>query len=415
MTFRMTMMIALLAGVASVAAAEDWPGFRGPDGDGQSAETDLLTEWPKAGPELLWSADGLGKGYASVSIAGGKAYTTGMIGSDGYVFCFDAKSGKELWKTKYGPEWTKGYPGARSTPTHDGKAVYVMSGVGRLVALDADKGKVLWSVDTLQEFGGKNIKWGISESPLLHDGKVIVTPGGSKGAVVAFDAKTGKVAWKTTGIRQDSAYCTPVVVQHGKREMILTMLAKATIGIDAKTGKLLWKEGKETSYDVHACSPLYSDGKVFVSSGYGSGSMLIGLNDAGTDARVVWTDSSFDRNDRKIDCHHGGVLLWGKNHVIGTGQKYTRGWACVEFATGKVAWEERFVGKGSGLLAGDLLIGYGEKGDVGLARVSKDGLQELSKFKVNQGSGHHWAHPALADGVLYIRHGESLMAYQVGK
>lgn len=408
--FRKVLLVCIAcAFLLGQARAEDWPRFRGPDGDGIFSEKGLLKSWPKEGPKLLWSVDGLGQGYASVSVVRGRVFTTGMSDKKGYVFCFDGNNnGKLLWKTEYGPEWTGGYKGSRTTPTCDGKNVYIMSGHGLAAAFAGKDGSKLWEVDTEKQYGAKNIKWGISESPLLVDEKVIVTPGGSGAAVVALDPKNGNEVWAMKDVNQNSAYCSPIAVKHGGRTMIITMLAKCGLGIDSETGKMIWQQDKDTSYDVHAVSPVYHDGMVFMTSGYGSGSMVVELNKNGTSEKLLWKGGK----ENKIDCHHGGVLF-NQGTVIGTGHKYTKGWACIEMKTGDVKWEERFVGKGSGILVDGLLIGYGERGDVGLAKVSPEKLEETGRFKVTKGSGEHWAHPAVSDGVLYIRHGDALMAYDV--
>jgi len=198
----------LLAG--SLCRGDDWPQFRGPNRDGKSAETGLLKTWPKGGPELLWSVDGLGIGFSSVAVAGGFVYTTGMIDGEGFLFAFDL-AGNLKWKESYGPEWTGSYKGVRTTPTVDDSRVYMFSGTGVMACFDAGSGKKLWDVDTLKKFDGENIRWGMSCSPLVDGNKVYCTPGGRKGTMVALDKMTGKTIWATTGLDEHSAYCSPIL------------------------------------------------------------------------------------------------------------------------------------------------------------------------------------------------------------
>ncbi|MBN2711650.1 MAG: PQQ-like beta-propeller repeat protein [Planctomycetes bacterium] len=392
--------------VTAAVRADDWPQFRGNNRDGHSSETGLAKKWPDSGPEMKWSFEGLGKGYASVAIAGKHVYTTGMDDKTkmGYVFCLDL-SGKEVWKKSYGPEWSGGYPGSRCTPTIDGDYLYLMSGQGKAVCLKTKDGAKVWEVDTLKQFGGSNISWGISESLLIDGNKLICTPGGKDASVVALDKKTGKTIWTSKGLSESSGYCSPIMVKHGGKDMIITLTAKSIVGIEAKDGKVLWKYSYSTAYDVHAVSPVYDNGYIFASSGYGTGSVCLKLNDKGTSVEEVWKSS-------QLDVHHGGVLLLDGN-VYGTGHKNIKGWACIDMKTGKVKWENNGVGKGSIAYADGMLYCYGKNGKFGLVKASDKGGEPVSVFKISKGSGEHWAHPAISDGVLYVRHGDALMAFDI--
>ncbi len=401
---------AVLTGLMLFATAQAkdqahwWPHWRGPDRDNISKEEDLSKKWPASGPRVLWTKEGLGVGYASVVVVQERIFTTGMIGKNGVLFCLDTK-GTEVWQTTYGPEWTGSYPGSRSTPTVDGKDIYLMSGEGLVACYRGKDGKKVWSVDTAATFGAQNIKWGISESVLVDGDNVICTPGGANASVVALNKKNGKTVWKSSGPGEKSAYCSPTVVAHGGKRIILTMTAKSVIGLDAKNGKLLWKHAHKTAYDVHANTPIYADGYIFATSGYGTGSVLLKLNKSGTSVSQVW-------KDKKLDVHHGGAVLLG-SLVVGTGHKNTKGYAGIDFKSGAVKWEHPGVGKGPLTAAGGMVIGYSEKGKVGLMKATPEGLEVVSQFRISHGDKEHWAHPVVANGVLYIRHGKALAAYDL--
>jgi len=245
-------LLALLMTI-SAAHAADWSQFRGPNRDGTSPETGLMKQWPAGGPQELWSYEGLGEGFSSIAIADGMIYTCGMIDKQGHLFAFDL-DGNLKYKVNYGPEWTKSgnYPGARTTPTIDGDRLYLMSGQGRIACYNAKTGDPVWHVDTFDKFGGKNIRWGVSESVLIDGEKAICTPGGKDATVVALNKTTGETIWTSKGLSELSAYCSPMVVDRGPNRVILTMVEKSIAGLDAGTGKVYWTVPHKVSYGLRA-------------------------------------------------------------------------------------------------------------------------------------------------------------------
>ena len=392
----------------STGLGADWPQFRGLNRDGKSPETGLLKQWPEGGPRLLWSVEDLGHGYTSVAVSNGKLYTTGLERQTGYLYVYDL-NGNRLWKKSYGPGWSGGHAGTRSTPTLDDGLVYVLSGHGLLSCFDIETKERKWMVDIRGKFKARELHWGITESLLIVDDKIICTPGGKRGAVVALNKKTGKTVWVCKDIDEASAYCSPILIERGGRKLVVTMTADHLIGVDAGNGKLLWKHPHDANYDIHAVSPVYEDGRIYITSGYGGtrGAMLE-LSKAGSRLMRKWTDSN-------LDCHHGGVVvhdgfIYGASHENAGGK-----WFCLNLATGKVAGEIDGVGKGSVAYADGMLYGYDEKGGkVGLIKASPDDFRLVSSFVVEHGSGQwYWAHPSIAGGRLYIRHGKALMAYDI--
>ena len=411
---RQGMFVLLTVGVmVSLCTAADWPQFRGPDRDGKSTETELLEKWPDGGPKLIWSVEGLGDGYSSAAIAAGLVYTTGKHGADGYIFCFDL-DGKPQWKIIYGPEWTKSYPAARTTPTvNDGK-LYLFSGVGTVYCLDAKTGAKIWSRDVFGEFKGQSPSWGMSECLLVDGSKVIAAPGGKKASVVALDKNDGRVIWACTGLSEASAYCNPIAVEYKGTRMIVTMLKDSVVAIEAETGKLLWRDPFDDYHTdrarvVNANPPLYLDGQIYTTSGYDNGGAMVQLSADPTRIKRKWTDQT-------LDVHHGGTVLVN-GYIYGANFKgMTRGnWACLEWDTGKVMYDSKWQGnKGSTIYADGMLYCYAENtGDVGIAEATPDGFNVVSSFKIIAGKGKHWAHPSISDGRLYIRHGDVMMVYDI--
>ena len=211
--------VALLSLLSTAAAAQtaggEWPQWRGPNRDGVSQETGLLKQWPEGGPPLAWKAAGAGKGYSSVAVSKGRIYTMGLRGDKEYVIAFDAATGKEVWATPHGAAYhdDRG-DGPRGTPTVDGDRLYSLGGNGDLSAIDAKTGKIVWSLNVLQKFGGKNISWGISESPLVLGDRLLVNAGGPDASIVALSKKDGAVLWKTQSDKAGYSSAVPLKVNN---------------------------------------------------------------------------------------------------------------------------------------------------------------------------------------------------------
>ena len=172
--------------------AADWAQWHGPKRDNLSTAKKLLKQWPPSGPTLLWSVDGLGKGYSTIAKADDSIYITGMVGKQGILSRIDLK-GNLIWQKPYAPEWYNSLPGSRSTATiHNGFA-YVMGGLGDVVCLDAKTGQVKWSVNTFEKFSGKLPTWGFAESLLIDKEKIFCMAGGANASIVALDKNTGEV------------------------------------------------------------------------------------------------------------------------------------------------------------------------------------------------------------------------------
>ncbi len=394
-----------------VRSDAEWPQWLGPNRDGKSTETGLLKQWPEGGPTLVWFTDGLGEGYSTVSIVQGRIYTTGMIDQQEILFALDL-GGHLRWQKTYGPAWKGRYPEARTIPTVNDGRVYVISGMGRVVCFDARTGEQIWAVDAAKEFATKFDFWGIAESPLIVGDLVICTPSGAKAAMVALDRKTGHTMWATKSVDEESNYCSPICIPLGNRKVIVTMLKQSIIGVDAADGQILWRlmysDYQPSPHGINPNSPVYHAGSLYTTSGYDCGGALHELSADGRTVTRKWVD-------RVLDCHHGGVL-YVDGYVYGANFKghYAGDWVCLDWNTGKVMYEHKWICKGSITFADGLLYCYEEKqGTVGLVRPNPAQFEVVSSFVVPKGTGPHWAHPVVCGGRLYIRHGSALMAYDV--
>lgn len=392
-------------------SADDWPGFRGPNRDGKSAETGLLNKWPKNGPKLMWSLKGIGKGYSSPAIANGMIYVTGLVGKNGLLKAFDL-NGNFKWKKTYGGEWSKAMPGVRCTPTVNEGRVYVISGLGKVVCFDAKSGDEIWAVDAVEDYNGKYGLWGVAESPLIDGGNLICTPGGDEATVMALDKITGRVVWKCAVKGQKNACCSPILIHRGGRRLIVTMLDDYTIGIDAQTGRLLWKdvhdEYQQDTTEINPVSPVYHDGCIYTTSGYDDGSAMLQLNADGSQITRKWIETT-------LDCHHGGVVLVdGYIYSSNWYSVFNGGWVCLNWAMGTEMYHNKWNSKGSIIYADGMLYCYDEKrGEVALVKPDPAGFKPVSSFTVSFGKGMHWAHPAISDGRLYMRHGDVMGVFDI--
>ena len=398
----------LLTIVLTVTAqAADSPRFRGPAGDGKFDETGLLKKWPDGGPELAWSVTGLGKGFSSATVGGGTVYVTGMDDqAQGHLFAFGL-DGSPKWKAAYGPELAArgpARPGTRGTATLDGDRIFVVSSFDKLITIDASKGQVLKTIDLLERFGAEQAKFGFAECVLVDGEKVICTPGGPDASLAALNRNTGETIWQTKGLSQPNGYCSARLIRHGPRRMIVTMLEKALVAIDPDSGKVLWQHEYPQRYGVQPNPPLYEDGMLYICSGAKAGGQMLQLADDGLSVMPGWTDKT-------LDCQmHGLVVVDG--YIYGTAQSSPM-MVCLELKSGKVMWTTNETGRGAVVCADGMLYVYSEKGQVHLVRANPQAFELVSSFPISEGTEEHWAHPTIAGGRLYIRHGDALMAYDI--
>ncbi len=393
----------LLSAVVSAGFSQSPTRWRGESGNGIYNESGLLKSWPIDGPEELWSFDKLGKGHSSAVVSQGYIYTSGMVGETGMLFKFDLE-GNLIWKKAYGPEFNASYTGSRGSPVIAGEKVYMESGTGILACLSTGDGSVLWKKDLFKDFDGGNITWGINETPVVDGDIIYATPGGKNNNVVALDRHSGDLIWSSKGKGELSAYCTPLLIQHNGRKILVTHTASYVIGLDALSGALLWSHSQPNKYSVHANTPVYFDGAIAYFSGYGKGGGMLKLNSDGSSVTQAWFTEKFDSR------MGGAVVVDG--YIYSSGDK-AREWRCYEWQTGKEMYASSELGKGVVIYADGLLYCYSDRGELALAKADPSGFKVISKTKVTKGSEQHWAHPIIHEGVLYLRHGSALIAYKV--
>ena len=386
-------------GATEVNTSSQW---RGENRDGIYNETGLLKIWATNGPELLWFAEELGDGYSSPAIANGKIYVAGLYRDDLVMSVFDL-CGRLLIRRVVGKEWNSSYPGARSTVNvNDGK-LYIFNSLGHLHCLDEKSLDLIWKKDVKKDFDGRDIRWGVTEAPLIICDKVIITPGGRRYNVVALDKNTGELIWYSSGEGVHSTYCSPLYIGNYSIPIIVTNTETHIIALNADTGEKLWSHPQTNTHNIHPNTPLYSNGMIFSTTGYGGGSLALRLKDDGQSVEHAWSNIA--------DNQMGGAVKVG-SHVYTSGHN-NRGFYCIDWYTGEIKYRVNQISPSAIIAADGMLYVYSDKGEVALVKPNPDRFELVSSFNVTKGTNQHWAHPVIHDGVLYIRHGDALMAYKV--
>ncbi|MDQ2856524.1 MAG: PQQ-like beta-propeller repeat protein, partial [Acidobacteriota bacterium] len=363
--------------------AQDWPQWRGPNRDGISKETGLLKQWPAEGPPLAWKAKGAGSGYSSFAIAGGRLFTMGLRGSREYVIAFDVADGKEVWATPHGGAFHNDRGnGPRGTPTVDGDRIYALGGNGDLSCLETRTGKVVWTMNVLQKFGGQNITWGISESPLVIGEKVLVNAGGQGASIVALNKKDGSLIWKSQN--DEEGYSSAIAVDAAGGTQVVFFTATRAVGLDLADGKLRWEYPHPSNNTANVATPIARGNRVFISSDYGTGGGLVEIKADGKAQEVYFT--------KEMKNHHSSSVLIG-DYLYGFSSSIL---TAMKFDTGEVAWKDRSVGKGSLVYADGNLYCLSENGVVGLVEATPTGYKEKGRFHIAQESLPTWTHPVVA-------------------
>lgn len=393
--------------VALDAGAGDWPQWRGSDRSGVSSEQGLLKSWPQGGPKRVWLYENAGLGYSAPAIVAGKFYTLGTREGSEILIVLDANSGKELWTAPLGKvhDDDRG-DGPRGTPTIDGEHAYALTGPGSLVCVSLAERKVVWQA-AMSDLGGRVPRWGYSESVLVDGDQVVCTPGGARGALAAFDKRTGKLRWQTKDFTEPAHYSSIVPATLNGEKQYVQRTEKSVVGVSPRDGALLWQTDFAGRTAVIP-TPIVRGNEVYVTAGYGAGSKLIRI-EPGNKVTTVY-------ENKVMKNHHGGVVLIG-DHVYGHNDF---AWIAQDFATGAEVWNNKGPGKGSLAAADGMLYCFDEReGNVVLIEASPRGWTERGRFKldpqtkVRSARGGIWTHPVISNGKLYLRDQDLISCYDV--
>ena len=388
--------------------------WRGPDRNGNYPDKNLMKSWPEDGPELILSVKNIGKGFSSPVMHDGTIYVTGMFDTTDYLTAMDM-DGNFKWQVSFGRSWLYDPPDTRSTPTVEGNRIYVISGTGRLVCFNAGTGKEIWAVDVDKDYKSEWHRWGVAESPLIVDDKVICTPGGNENSLVAFDKMTGKLIWKSRSVGGQRSYVSPILYEYNSLRLILAMTTTSFFVVDPLNGEVqcsyefyLKSDDPRPSGAILANTPVYKNDEIYITGGYNLPSVMLKLAPDGKSLTEKWVDHTLDNH------HHGVVEVDGYIYGANWIHNNKGNWVCLNWDTGNVQYESEWNSKGNVIYADGMLYLYEEKsGFVGLVNADPAKFEVVSSFRITEGEGQHWAHPAIFDGKLYIRHGDVLLIYDI--
>ena len=392
------------AAATRFAAAEDWPGWRGPRGDQISRET-VPDRFPEGGPKQLWAAD-VGLGYSSPIAAGGRVYLFSMNDGKDTLTAFDANAGTIAWSAEGGPGWTSSYVGSRATPAIDDDRIYTYGGQGELICRNLADGKPRWRFDVLAATGAKPLGWGMASSPLVAGNLVYVQSGIGGAVAVAVDKGTGLLAWKSeaTGV---GGYAHPITADVAGQQQLIVFGGTTVYGMDPLTGRTLWQYPWTTSFEVNASAPIYHDGKLFVTSEYDHGCLQLALTSTG--AAKIWENKSI------LGKFQGAILDNGYLYANSAGTL-----VCVDWNDGTLKWKatdtKLRLGIGGSLIrvGGDKLLLMSERGKLTVARATPQAVDPLDQAQVIDGK-EVWATPVLYGGRLYAKGAQELICLDLGE
>ncbi|QEL18673.1 PQQ-binding-like beta-propeller repeat protein [Limnoglobus roseus] len=449
--FRLPLMAFLgVAAVTPLAKGDDWPQWMGPNRDGVWAETGVVEQLPAGGPKELWRVP-IAAGYAGPAVADGKVYVTdrvlatgaknpddpfdakAKIGSTERVQCLDAKTGRQVWKHEYDCPYQISYPsGPRCTPTvHAGK-VYSLGAMGDLYCLDAGTGQVVWSKNFPKDYAAKPPMWGFSGHPLVYKNLLICLVGGEGSVAVAFDKETGKEVWKALSAKEPG-YGPPTLIEAGGKPQVLIWHAESINGLNPETGEKYWSVPLAPSYGMSIMAPRKAGDLLYV--GGNGASAVLKLDAEKPGATVVWQGAMADKPPKAKGLYPINMTPFVDGGTI-YGVDQPGMFRAVELGTGKRLWfthkpvigkeqDEDFKGSGSGtafvVKNGDRYFLFAETGELIIAKLSREGYEELSRAKLLDPSGGAfgrkvvWTHPAFADKCVFVRNDKEIACFSLAK
>ncbi len=397
-------LLALIAGGLTAAesrSASDWPQWRGNHRDGISSETGLLDRWPEAGLEVAWSSSA-GVGFSSVAVADGRLYTMGDLDGAQFLLCLDAKTGERLWHRRLGATFSSSYgDGPRSTPLVDGDLVFAVGTDGLLLAANRQTGDVAWQHDLVAKFNAEPPVYGFSSSPLLVDDRLILEVGGSQGTFMAFDRQDGRVVWSSQS--DVSAYSSPIAVTIDGAQQVVFWSGTGLHAVSPEDGTLLWKFEAQnlcpaTGVPLNTGTPIFlPPDRLYFASGAGAKMLRVNRSSKTWSPELLW-----ETEQMRSDVNSAvaiGKYIYGFNRGV---------LQCLDADSGEIRWRARGFSRGSLIAAGDKLIVLGESGNLALVEATPDAFVQLANLPVLD--GRNWTSPSLANGHLYLRNHEKLVA-----
>ena len=399
--------LTLVALLASVVSAQDWPDFRGPSRNGVYPGT-IAATLPANGPEALWEKE-VGAGFANPVVANGRLILFHRVGSNEVVEALDSATGKPVWKHEYATAYRDDFgfdPGPRASPIVAGGQVYTFGAEGVLTCLSFASGKPIWQLKANEQYGVSKGFFGAASTPLVDGNRLFANIGGADGAgIVALDKDTGKLLWKATD--DEASYSSPIMAEiQGKRRLVF-FTREGLVVAEPADGTVVysrrWRSRSNAS--VNAAMPLVANDVLLLTASYGTGALALRFGPAG-EPKELWSGEEALASHYSTPVYKDGVVYGYDGR-----QEYGQSFRAIELETGKVLWSEDGFGAGTVILAGDTLVLMREKGELVLAKADPKAFKPLNRAQIL--SGVVRAYPALADGRLYVRDENTLVCVRL--
>jgi outer membrane protein assembly factor BamB len=407
-------------GAAGTSAPdESWLQWGGPQRNFVLSSPPLASTWPSSGPRKLWER-GLGEGHSSVLVDGNRLYTmyrhAGLLSmlwrtQSETIAAMDAGTGKTLWEHTYdsstGDLDLEYGAGPHSTPLIVGNTLFAVGSRTELFALDKSSGKVIWQHNLVNEFGAPQADRGFAPSPIAYRDTIILPAGAKGGAVMAFNQRTGALAWKSGDY--STAPASPILISVGGQDQLVVTGADEMLGVDPSNGTVLWRHPHKTQWGLNISTPVWADDNLlFVSAAYNNGARLLKLTHT---AGKTTVEEQWFQNRMKT--HIGTVIRLGDFYVGSNGDFGPCPTVGVDVKTGTVLWQNREFARSTFLHADGKLIILDEDGNLGLAAPTRQGLNVLARASVL--SNKAWTVPTLAGTRLYVRDRAKMLAFELGR
>jgi outer membrane protein assembly factor BamB len=402
---RKLLALLLVLNASAFAQSPGWPQWGGPQRNFMVEAKGLAPAWPAAGPKRLWSRE-LGEGHSSIIADGARLYTMYSKGDQEFVVALDAANGKTIWEKSNAAPTTgmamENGNGPHSTPALAGDLLFTVGVIGKMQAFDKQTGRVVWSHDLRQEYGGKVLDRGYSCSPLTWKDTVIVTVGGAGQSLMAFDQKTGAVVWRKHDFKPSPS--TPAIINVDGQEQLVIALGELIVGMNPNNGELLWSHPHPCDWGLNISLPVWGAGNILlVSSAYSGGSRAIQLNQSAgkTTVKELWAS-------RRMRVHHTTIIRLGDLAYGSSGDFGPAPMTAIDVRTGDTVWQDRSFPKANLVYADSKVILLDEDGVLALVSLSPQGMKVISK--TNLLTNLAWTPPTVAGTRLYVRDRKTIVA-----
>jgi outer membrane protein assembly factor BamB len=432
---RILFIVAVVLTSTHVIQADNWPQWMGPDRDNIWKEDGILDRFPANGPRIVWRTPVAG-GYAGPAVSDGSVIVTDYVTSDDVkvsnferksftgverILCLDEVTGEQRWKQEYPVNYSISYPaGPRCTPNIDGDFVYTLGAEGNLLCLNLTSGQIVWSKDLKTEYKTKAALWGYSAHPLIDGDKLICLVGGQGSHVVAFDKRTGEEIWRAL-TSSEQGYSPPTIIEAGGRRQLILAYPDAVTSVDPETGDVFWTVDYEATSGSIIMSPVRWNEYLYI-AGYSNKNLMLRLATDRPEASVMWQDKrkhaiSPVNTQPFID----GNVLYGADQG---GELFA-----IDIPSGDRLWgtgwplAERPLQTGTTFIVkqADRYWLFTEQGDLIIAKLTRDGHEELDRAKVIEptnvafGRDVVWCAPAFANKRMYVRNDKEIVCVDLAK